>query len=142
MTTGGAAMGFIKWNSRYAVHIEEVDRQHQKLIELINTLYDAMSVGRGKDVLGQVLSELAEYTTYHFDTEDRLFREYGYPDREHHGKEHDDLTAKTKTLKQAFDTGNKKLAIDVMLFLSNWLNDHILEEDKKYAQFLTSKGVR
>jgi hemerythrin len=134
-------MGFIKWNSRYAVHIEEVDRQHQKLIELINTLYDAMSVGKGKDVLGQVLSELVEYTTYHFDTEDRLFREYGYPDHEQHKKEHEVLTAKTKTLKQAFDTGNKKLSIDVMLFLSSWLNDHILEEDKKYAPFLISKGV-
>lgn len=135
-------MGFIKWTSRYAVHIEEVDRQHQKLIELINTLYDAMSVGKGKDVLGQVLSELVEYTTYHFNTEDRLFREHGYPGRDQHRKEHDDLTAKTKALKQAFDTGNKKLAVDVMLFLSNWLNDHILEEDMKYAQFLTSKGIR
>ena len=134
-------MGFIKWNSRYAVHIDEVDRQHQKLIELINTLYDAMSVGKGKDVLGPVLAELADYTTYHFDTEERLFREYGYPGHEQHKKEHEVLTAKTKTLKQAFDTGNKKLSIDVMLFLSSWLNDHILEEDKKYATFLISKGA-
>jgi hemerythrin len=135
-------MGFIKWTSKYAVNIVEIDSQHQKLIDLINTLYDAMSVGKGKDVLGKVLSELADYTTYHFATEDRLFQEYGYPGREQHRKEHDDLTAKTKALKQAFDTGNKKLAIDVMLFLSNWLNDHIMEEDMKYAPFLISKGVR
>jgi hemerythrin len=36
--------------------------------------------------------------------------------------------------------GNKVITIDVMLFLSNWLNVHILEEDKKYSAFLNSRG--
>jgi hemerythrin len=135
-------VGFIKWNSRYAVNIEDVDNQHQKLIDLINKLYDAMSVGKGKDVLGPVLTELVDYTTYHFNTEERLFQQNGYPEYAGHKMAHDELAAKTKALKKEFDTGNKKLSIDVMLFLSNWLNDHIMEEDKKYAPFLTSKGVR
>jgi hemerythrin len=135
-------MGFIKWTNRYAVHIEEVDRQHKKLIDLINKLYDAMSVGKGKDVLGAVLTELVDYTTYHFNTEERLFRQSGYPEYETHKKEHDELAEKTRALRREFDKGNKKLSIDVMLFLSSWLNDHIMEKDKKYAPFLISKGVR
>ncbi len=47
----------------------------------------------------------------------------------------------TVLLKQTFDTGNKTITIDVMLFLSDWLNVHILNEDKKYGPFLNSKGI-
>jgi len=135
-------VGFIKWNSRYAVNVEEIDRQHQTLIGLINTLYDAMNVGKGKDVLGPVLTEVVDYTAYHFNAEERLLRQDAYPEYERHKKEHDDLTAKARALKQEFDSGNHKLSIDVMLFLSNWLNLHILEEDKKFGPYLNSKGVR
>lgn len=134
-------MGFIKWNSNYSVNISEVDEQHKKLIGLVNDMYDAMSVGKGREVLGPVLTELVNYTVYHFATEERLFQQYGYPDYERHKKIHDDLTARTKKLKETFDTGNKTITIDVMLFLSDWLNVHILNEDKKYGPFLNSKGI-
>ncbi len=134
-------MGFIKWNSNYSVKIAEVDEQHKKLINLVNEMYDAMSVGKGREVLGPVLKELVDYTAYHFATEERLFREYGYADYEKHKKIHDELAAKTKKLKETFDQGNKMITIDVMLFLSDWLNVHILEEDKKYSHFLNANGV-
>ena len=134
-------MGFIKWNNRYSVKIAEVDEQHKKLISLINEMYDAMVVGKGRDVVGPVLTELVEYTQYHFDTEERLFREYAYPELEKHKKIHDELTDKAKKLKESFDQGNKMITIDVMLFLSDWLNIHILEEDQKYSDFLIAKGV-
>jgi hemerythrin len=134
-------MGIIKWNSDYSVNISEVDEQHKKLIGLVNEMYDAISIGKGREVLGPVLTELVSYTGYHFTTEERLFQQYGYPDYETHKKLNDDLTARTKKLQQAFERGNKMIAVDVMLFLSDWLNVHILNEDKKYAPFLNSKGI-
>ncbi len=135
-------MGFIKWSDSYSVKVAEIDNQHKKLIGLVNQLYDAMRAGKGREALEPVLTELVNYTVYHFSTEERLFREHGYPDYEQHKKIHDDLTRKAKDLKEAFARGNKMITIDVMLFLSNWWNIHILEEDKKYVDFLHSKGVR
>jgi len=32
--------------------------------------------------------------------------------------------------------------MDVMFFLGNWLNIHILEVDKKYSPYMTSKGIK
>jgi hemerythrin len=32
--------------------------------------------------------------------------------------------------------------MDAMLFLSNWLNVHILEVDRKYAPFLQAAGEK
>lgn len=135
-------MGLIKWNSFYSVHIDKIDEQHKKLIHLINEMYDAMKNGKGTDALGSILSELVEYTKYHFDTEEKLFLRYGYPEREAHSKVHDDLARRAKALKDQFDQGNESRAMDVMLFLSNWLNVHILEVDKKYVPYLGSKSAQ
>ncbi len=135
-------MGLIRWNDNYSVNVSEIDKQHKKLIDLVNRLYDAMRAGKGREALESVLTELVNYTAYHFSTEESLFHEYGYPERENHRRIHKELTRKAKDLKEAFDRGNKAITIDVMLFLSNWWNIHILEEDKKYSNFLRSKGAR
>jgi hemerythrin len=134
-------MGLIKWNEFYSVNIEEIDSQHKKLINLINRMYDAMKAGRGGEALSAVLTELVDYTVYHFETEERLFIQYGYAEYEAHKIIHDDLTRRARELKDQLDRGNNLITMDVMLFLSNWLNVHILEVDKKYSPYLSSKGI-
>lgn len=91
-------MGLIKWNAFYSVNVEEIDNQHKKLIDLINQLYDAMKAGKGTEVLSTVLTELVEYTAYHFETEERLFLQQGYAEYEAHKVIHDDLTRRAKEL--------------------------------------------
>ncbi len=135
-------MAFMPWKDDFAVNILEVDTQHKKLLDLLNRLFDAMKVGKGKDVLGSILKELVDYTVYHFGTEERMFKQFGYPEFVKHKKEHDDLTKKAVKLKQAFDSGQQTITVEVMNFLKNWLNGHILQEDKKFAPYLKSKGVK
>jgi hemerythrin len=135
-------MSLIKWKEEYSVKVAEIDEQHKKLIGLINQLADAMSVGKGRDVLNGVLAELVSYTEYHFETEEKLFREHGYPEHEQHSRAHNELATKARELSAAFDRGETKLSVDVMLFLSTWLNRHILDEDKQYEPYLAGKRVR
>ena len=135
-------MAFMSWKEEFETNVWEVDTQHRKLLDLLNRLFDAMKVGKGKDVLGPILKELINYTVYHFGTEERLFQQHGYPGLEKHKKEHDDLTRKALELKSAFESGNQTITIEVLNFLRNWLNVHILQEDKKFGPFLNSKGVR
>jgi hemerythrin len=135
-------MGLIKWNEYYSVNVDEIDDQHKKLIDLINQMFDAMKAGKGKEIMGSVLSELVEYTKYHFATEERLLHQAGYPEYEEHKTIHEELTRRTIDLKSEFDRGNDPVTMDVMLFLSNWLNVHILEVDKKYVAYLMTAGVK
>jgi hemerythrin len=55
---------------------------------------------------------------------------------------HDDLTRRTNELKNQLVRGNNLIMMDVMLFLINWLNIHILEVDKKYGPCLISQGIK
>jgi len=84
---------------------------------------------------------LANYTVYHFGTEEKLFRRYQYGEFQAHKKQHDDLTKQVLDLKAKLDTGKSLVTVEIMGFLKDWLNNHILKSDKKYGAFLNGKGV-
>ena len=61
----------IPWKSEYETGITEVDNQHKQLVDILNKLYEAMAVGKGKDVLESIFNELTSYTLTHFSTEEK-----------------------------------------------------------------------
>jgi hemerythrin-like metal-binding protein len=130
------------WNDDLKVNVGLVDKQHMKLVQLLNNLHDAMKLGKGKEALGKTFSELLDYTVYHFGTEEDFFRKYGYPDSISHKKEHEALTEQALDLSARFSRGEPVLSAEIMTFLKNWLNNHILRNDKKFGPFLNAKGVQ
>ena len=134
-------MGYIRWSEKYSVNVKKIDEQHKKLVSLINEMYDAMRAGKGKDILGAMIAKIVDYTVYHFNTEELLLQHYDYPEYNEHKELHDNLSKKARDLKETFDQGNKPTTIDVMLLLTNWLNAHILVEDKKYATYFCKANL-
>jgi len=134
-------VALIEWSDSLSVSIREIDEQHRTLVGLLNSLFDAMKAGKGKDVLGRVLSDLVNYTVYHFATEEKLFKTYSYPDTVKHKQEHEYLTKKASDLRNQFDKGDAVITVEVMQFLKTWLSGHIMGVDKKYSPFLRGKGL-
>lgn len=100
-----------------------------------------MKAGKGKEVMSKTLSDLVGYTLYHFETEEKYFDQYDYPESELHKKQHSDLVGQVGALQKRFEAGERVLTIGVMNFLRDWLNEHIIGSDKKYGAYLNSKGV-
>lgn len=135
-------MALIIWKEAYSVNIAEIDNQHKKLIELINNLHDAMITGKAKEEMSKILSGLVDYTLYHFATEEKIFDQYDFPGSKAHKKQHNDFIEQVAALQKKHEDGERVLTIDVMNFLRDWLNDHIMGSDKKgYGPYLNSKGV-
>lgn len=135
-------MAMVTWNDNLSVKVAEIDMQHKKLVAMINDLYDAMKIGKGKDAVGVILNGLLSYTTTHFQVEEKYFAKFGYPDAEDHKKEHAAFVQKIKEFKEGFATGKVTLTIEVMNFLSDWLFKHIKGTDKKYTKFFNEKGLK
>lgn len=137
-------MSLIAWSQKLAVGHAEIDAQHQKLIALLNKLHDQMIAGGAKDVVGRVLDDVVEYTNFHFVTEERLMAEAGYPMQAAHKMEHAKLLQQALELQQRYKAGKVTIAIDVLHFLRDWLNQHILASDKALATHLArpAKAVR
>jgi hemerythrin len=49
---------------------------------------------------------------------------------------------KISDFKEEFKDGKFGLSIDIMNFLSDWLQKHIKGSDKKYSQFFTVNGMK
>ena len=135
-------MALIQWNDGLSVGVGEIDRQHQKLIGMINDLNDAMKQGKGKDILYKIINGLTIYTKTHFGTEEKYFDQFRYPDANNHKTKHLEFTKKVTEFKEGFNKGKISLSIEIMDFLSNWLQNHIKVIDKKYGPFFNEKGLK
>jgi hemerythrin len=134
-------MVLMNWDDSFSVKVTEIDEQHKKLILLINNLYDAMMQGKGKDVLGSILSELANYTVTHFGTEEKYFDKFNYENTLPHKLEHKKFVEKVTEFKTKFDSGNATITIDLMNFLKDWLVNHIKGTDQKYSNCFNENGL-
>lgn len=134
-------MALLNWQSNFTVNVCEIDKQHQKLVEMINNLHDGMKAGKGKEVLGDILANLVKYTEFHFKYEEKLFEQYVYPEALAHKKQHSDLVDQVQNYKKSFESGETVLSMEIMSFLKVWLMDHIVGSDKKYSSFFNSRGV-
>lgn len=135
-------MPLFNWtDSKYSVNIKELDQQHKWLVDIINQLYDAKQDKKDQEVLGKVLDELVDYTKTHFKKEEKLMKDYGYPDYTAHKSEHDSLTKKALDMRKKYYSGEANMTIKIGFLLKNWLSDHILVVDKKYSPYLNKKGV-
>jgi hemerythrin len=135
-------MALIQWNASLSVGVDEIDKQHQKLVQMINELHDAMRQAKGASVLGPLVTSLIDYAGTHFKTEEKYFVRFAYPDAEVHKKAHADFTAKVLDFKKRFEANTVGLSMDVMNFLSDWLQSHIKGTDKKYGPFFNANGLK
>lgn len=134
-------MALITWSDSLSVKVKQFDDQHKKLVDMVNQLFDAMKTGKGNQVMGDILKQLIAYTQTHFAAEERLLKQYAYPDFEAHKKEHNALVIQVLDLQKQFQEGKPVLTQNIMTFLRDWLSKHIQGDDKKYGIFLNGKGV-
>ena len=124
--------GFFDWDSTYSVCVGEIDEQHKQLVNLINELHSAMMARKAKEILGEIIDELIEYTSYHFGTEEKYFDKFGYEETEAH-----------KSIHKKFVDNNKLFVSSKILnFLKDWLLTHIKVTDKKYMTFMNENGIK
>ncbi|MBF0574067.1 MAG: hemerythrin family protein [Desulfamplus sp.] len=131
----------ITWGPKFATGIEQIDEQHKELIRMVNALHKAMKQKVGIQQSGAILDSLAEYTVYHFGHEEKLFKQHNYPETMEHKKIHEELVKTVVAFQNDFKAGKASLSVDLMNFLTQWLKDHIMKCDMKYAPFFKSKGL-
>jgi len=135
-------MPLIPWNDELSVGVNSLDEQHKQLVAMINELNDAFEKGKSDEILAKVFDELAVYTIEHFGYEEELFARYGYSESQAHKKAHEVLIKQVQDLRQKLNDGEFMISLEVMLFLKDWLTNHIMKTDKAYAPFLIEKGAK
>jgi hemerythrin-like metal-binding protein len=129
-------MAYITWRTGYELGFRIIDEQHKKLVEIINELYDAQQHGTSRTIISDTLDKLIDYTTYHFDSEEELFKQYNYPYADLHIAEHAGFIREVVNLKSDLVDNNLLLSLKTLDFLKDWTINHILGTDKDFSEFV------
>ncbi len=121
----------IEWKDSYKLGDAKLDAQHQHLFDLARKILAADDVATVK---GLALA-LYKHTRIHFEDEEGLMRQHGYPGLEAHIESHYRLLGRLNTLSQ--DIGKGKLdkpALDALM--ADWAMFHIPLDDARFETFL------
>lgn len=135
-------MALMDWRDALSVGFPVIDTQHKRLVQLLNDLHAAMQEGRSRQAMGDVLNGLISYTGTHFAAEEKIMVQHAYPGYADQKKQHEDLLKRVNAFKTDFESGKVGLNMELMNFLSEWVNTHIVGTDKKLGAYLVSKGVK
>ena len=125
----------IEWSDAMSVGSDELDHDHQRLIEIINRLWMADSMGN-RQIIEFVLDDLVNYTEFHFAHEEGLLAKVGFPDMDRHIKIHRSICCRLEEFRWEYFQGMRDELRRVLLeFVTAWLNKHILEEDMQYSSY-------
>jgi hemerythrin-like metal-binding protein len=128
-------MAFLPWHERYSVGHAELDGQHKKLFELVNHFDDVIQMGL-VDELGRIVDDLIAETTAHFQNEEELMRQVGFPKLPEHKNMHEDLIKQIREVRVKMKAGGHVGTKSVVRFLADWLTNHILREDMELKPYL------
>jgi len=131
----------ISWSSKIETGIKKFDDQHKELVRLLNKFYSAINEGRSKSVLGEILKELANYTVYHFQSEEEAFRQFNFPEKDEHIRIHKDLVNQVVKIIKDFEAGKDVVSVNLLQFLKEWVVKHIMGDDMKYGKYFKQIGA-
>ncbi len=124
-------MALLVWVPELDTGIEEIDRQHRRIVDYINKLYE-LRTSHDREGLGEVIGEMVDYTVSHFVFEESLMESAGYLFSGPHKKVHELFTRRVAEMQSRFDAG-EDVAAELHGMLSRWLFNHIRNEDHGYV---------
>lgn len=127
-----AKENLVQWEDSYGLGLEQIDDQHKTLFTIMNRLWSAI-VRRAEAVeLNTILGELEQYTVSHFTAEETFMRAAAFSGFEEHKKQHEDFIARLQSARAGAQAG-KHISLELLHFLRDWLVNHILVQDRAYA---------
>ncbi|MDX9698128.1 MAG: bacteriohemerythrin [Rhodocyclaceae bacterium] len=120
------------WQDKYSLNMSEIDDQHKMLFDIMNRLWNAIIQRADNQRLADILEDLERYTVLHFTEEETFMRSIGYTDFDTHIQYHRTFVSFIQKEKKATQEG-KEVSLELLHFLRDWLVNHILVEDRRYA---------
>lgn len=130
----------ITWNDEMSVGREALDQDHQQLINILNRVIQMRRFGNNRIELQETLYELERYAKDHFRREEETLLAAGYPGYDNHQRMHRIFIEKMQDIQHELDNCDTIMVrIDLFVFLSEWLTQHIQGSDAHYAKYISAQ---
>lgn len=126
-----------QWSSNLETGIAEIDAGNKKIVDYINSLTAAKESGN-RDELVDVLENLLDHVCNQFMFEEHMMEEAGYEFHKAHEKVHEVFAKKLAEFRGRVQAGDSPFD-EVIAMLDHWVDGHIHNEDKMYAETVLVK---
>ena len=137
-------MNAIKWNNRFNIGVEVVDKAHQKLFSIVGKLIALNEEEKQQHACREGIKYFKNYTLKHFAEEEAYMKSIDYPGYEIHKKLHDNLchnTLPALELEMEEQDYSKESVGHFIGICIGWLNEHIMIEDHAITGGYANKWV-
>lgn len=136
----------ITWDEKYELGIEVIDNQHKELIAITSKLSELLTTAvQGEDIYDDIMtiiSDLKDYTVYHFSYEEKIFESIGYVNADVHKSEHKKLIDEIENIDlNKVDDDQITAGKSILKFLITWVFKHISGSDFLYKDEFVANGI-
>ncbi|MEW6665300.1 MAG: bacteriohemerythrin [Thermodesulfobacteriota bacterium] len=126
-------MGLIQWNKEYLVGISKIDKQHKKIINILNRVISGHAKGRDDKEVEDILDELQAYIKEHFRAEEEYMLEHRYSGYEEQRNEHNRFVDRLLDAQKEYLKNRQLVSTNLFNFVWDWFSQHMLKVDKRLS---------
>jgi hemerythrin len=129
------------WDSSLETGHMLIDNQHKQLVSMVNKLLDACRSGQAAEEAATTMDFLTGYTIKHFADEEKLQKQYDYPDYLTHKRLHEEFKVSVGELtKRLIREGpTEDIIEEVRTSVGDWLVNHIKGDDFRLATYIKAR---
>jgi hemerythrin len=132
----------LDWDPTFSVGNRFLDEQHKAIVSVINYLIVSKDLHVGSEAVSDSLTQLTRYFQEHFRFEERFLEKHGYALLADQKADHRAYTIRIAEFCGEAMAGNEAVPENLLQFLRDWWENHILIEDMKYREFMKGCGVK
>ncbi len=133
-------MVLLPWDPAIESGVPAIDRDHRRLVDLLNAAYAGMMSGDGLEAALRMANDLREILARHCADEERLMQRIGYPQAAEHRRIHQELLQKFAALEARMAAGDGDAGPELFKFLAEWLKVHTYRQDLAFVEYARSRG--
>lgn len=130
------------------LHLEEklrtgiavIDEQHAGLIAIHVEIEAGFDSQRPPHHTIELMARLYQQSCLHFETEETIMEEFGFPDLEEHRAEHQQLIERLRSIILKYRQSGDAITPDMAEFIRSWILEHIEREDLVFAAFAAERS--
>lgn len=134
-------MTLLTWSHECIVGVQAMDDQHGILMDTLNELRTMLFRGANRRNVSLQLERLIEFTQMHFQSEEQLLLQQGFPAAEEHRKAHQHLLKRLYTALEQVNRDETIRLNSLLDFLPAWYLEHVEQLDQPYGTWLNERGV-
>ena len=132
----------IKLDDKYSVGISMIDKEHKKIIGILNKAIFAKEHNDSPEEIKEVLREMTNYTLTHIKIEESYMKLFNYPYYQDYKEERRDFHIETNAYLHKLMKGDSQAANEILEYLKLWLVNHIQGTDKKFIDCCKENGLK